>query len=293
MRQNVAVAGAWEPFGAELRAAREAKGYASARSFYLKCGGRSFFGATYRQYLNVESGLSGPGPVLVEKIALGLQVSNEPQTAKRLFRAYLLCALGSASLLEVIMQALSETSQAPEVSPMRQALARQSEARAVMLSREQADAIDASLESFWLWNLLINDTQRWTPDALAQATKLKPAAVKTALKSLHEHELLAKDPQGKYFCANLRQVFRFPRDEHYAAGREKHREYLERIGAAGGGRTLFRHYTLFRGSAKEIVDYSPNLRAAVEGANICETPNAGADTGLSVVEVTARQLFRY
>lgn len=284
----------WEPFAAALREARESKGFASARAFYMKCGGRAHFGTTYRQYLNVETGLSGPGAELVEKIALALQISSDAKRAEQFFRSYLLSTVGSTTLLEVILQALAQpgASGSAEVSPMRQALARQSESRAVMLSREQADAIDATLESFWLWNLLINDSARWTPEALAAATKLKAASVKAALKSLHKAGLIALDKDGRYYCENLRQVFRFPRDGHFALGREKHREYCEAI-AGAKPRSIFRHYTLFRGSEREVQDYAPNLRAAVEGANICETTEKGPDTGLTLVEVVARQLFRY
>ena len=286
--------GVWEPFARALHEAREAKGFTSARAFYLKCGGRAFFGTTYRQYLNVETGLSGPGHELVEKISLALQISSDPKRARELFRCYLIGTVGSVSLLEAILQALSEPNAqpGPEISPMRQALARQSESRAVMLSREQADTIDASLDSFWLWNLLINDSARWTPEALAKATKLNLAAVKAAVKSLNKAGLIDLDTEGRYYCANLRQVFRFPRDEHFTLGRKMHRDYCEKI-AGAGGRSLFRHYTLFRGSAKEVLDYAPNLRAAVEGANICEKAETGPDTGLTLVEVVARQLFRY
>jgi transcriptional regulator with XRE-family HTH domain len=296
MTQNARMAkDAWEPFASALREARAAKGFSSARAFYLKSGGRPYFGATYRQYMNVENGASSPSPQLVEKIALALQISSDEKRAKELFRSYLLCQLGSVNLLELILGAVGKASASAggaSMPPMRQALARQSEARAVMLSREQADAIDQNLESFWLWNLLINDSARWTPQDLANATKLKLADVKAALKSLVKHQLLAEEG-GKFFCPNLRQVFRFPRDEHFALGREKHREYFKQIAAARPKRGLFRHYTLLRGSAQELLDYAPNLRAAVEGANICETTEHGPDTGLTVVEVVVDQLFKY
>jgi DNA-binding transcriptional ArsR family regulator len=283
----------WEPFARELRSLREAKGYSSARGFYLAAGGRKFFGATYRQYLNVENGLSGPGPQLVEKIALALQLSSDAERAPGFFRNYLLCVVASQSLLDVILQTLATAPAAGAgLAPMQKALARQSESRAEMLSREQADAIDSSLAAFWLWNLLINDSSRWTAEELAAATRLDKSEVRAALKLLRSNGLIARDAQGRHYCDRLRRVFRFPRDGHYALGRGRHRAYVERIGASGG-KDLFRHYTLFRGSAKEVLDYAPNLRAAVEGANICETTEKGADTGLTVVEVIARQLFHY
>ncbi|MDX6770651.1 MAG: hypothetical protein SF051_14040 [Elusimicrobiota bacterium] len=286
---------AWEPFAQALREARSAKGFASARAFYLKSGGRPYFGATYRQYMNVENGASSPSPGLVEKIALALQISSDETRARELFRTYLLCQLGSVNLLELILGAVAKgggQGAGAAVPPMRQALARQSESRAVMLSREQADAIDGSLASFWLWNMLINDSARWTPQDLAAATKLKLADVKAALKVLVKHQLLSEEG-GKFFCPDLRRVFRFPRDEHYSLGREKHREYFKQIAESRPKRGLFRHYTMFRGSAQEVIDYAPNLRAAVEGANICETTEHGPDTGLTVVEVVVDQLFKY
>lgn len=285
-------ASAWKPFARALRAAREAKGFSSARAFYMKSGGRGFFGTTYRQYLNVETGLSGPGAALMEKIALALQISADEARAKELFRAYLLCAVGSVGLMEAILAALAGGAPAAEVPPMRQALARQSEARAVMLSRGQADAIDATLGSFWLWNLLINDSASWTPEELAKATGLPRGEVNAALKSLAKAGLIAEE-KGRFRCPDLRRVYRFPRDDHFAAGRKSHREYCEAIAGKASSGALFRHYTLFRGSAREVQAYGPNLRAAVEGANICEVTEKGPDTGLTLVEVVARQLFRY
>ena len=284
----------WEAFAQTLRTAREAAGYPSARAFYLKSGGRKFFGTTYRQYLNTENGLSAPGARLLDKVSLALQLSSDKSRSRELFGAYLRCLVANDGLLEVILQALSGQPGAafPE-QRLQKALARHSEERSVLLSRVQADCIDASLESFWLWNLLINDSARWTSARLAGATGLKESAVAAALKSLRQQGLAAKDEQGRWYCDHLRRVFRFPRDDHFALGREKHREYLDQIASKSGGRPLFRHYTLFRGSEKEVLDYVPNLRAAVEGANICETTEKGLDTGLTVVEVVVRKLFPY
>lgn len=285
----------WAAFAAALREARESAGFPSARAFYIKSGGRRFFGATYRQYLNVENGLSGPGPQLVEKIALALQLASDKARARSFFRSYLGSVLGSEGLLELIAQALSAAapaSGAGEPPPLQKALARQSEARAQLLSREQADLIDSSLETFWLWNLLINDSGRWTPEQLSRMTGIKAAACADALKALSKAGLIAKDAKGLYYCENLRRVFRFPRDEHFALGRDKHARYLEQMGRSQG-KTVFRHYTLFRGSEKELLDYAPHLRAAVEGANICETTERGADTAFTSVEVVARKLFPF
>lgn len=284
----------WDAFAETLRAARESAGFPSARAFYNKSGGRKFFGTTYRQYLNVENGLSGPGANLVEKISLALQLSSDARRAREIFRAYLRCLVASDELLDVILKALAEQPSAAAAElPMQKALARHSEARATLLSRDQADCIDASLESFWLWNLLINDSARWTPAELAAATGIKETLVAAALKALQKQGLLAKDAQGRWYCDQLRRVFRFPREGHFALGRDKHRDYIEQIAAKSGDKPLFRHYTLFRGSEREILDYVPNLRGAVEGANICETVEKGPDTGLTVVEVVARKLFPY
>lgn len=285
----------WDVFAQALRVARESAGYASARSFYNKSGGRKFFGTTYRQYLNVENGLSGPGPKLVQNIALALQLSSDKGRARDLFRAYLRCLVGGDELLDVILRALAErpAAESAEPAPMQKALARHSESRATLLSRDQADCIDASAESFWLWNLLINDSARWTPGELAKATGIKEKTVAAALKSLGRQGLLAEDAQGRWYCDQLRRVFRFPREGHFALGRDKHRDYIEEISAKGAGKPLFRHYTLFRGSEREVLDYAPNLRTAVEGANICETVEKGSDTGLTFVEVAVRKLFPY
>ena len=96
----------WEAFAQALRAARESAGYPSARSFYLKSGGRKFFGTTYRQYLNTENGLSAPGARLLDKVSLALQLSSDKSRSRELFGDYLRCLVANDGLLEVILQAL-------------------------------------------------------------------------------------------------------------------------------------------------------------------------------------------
>ena len=284
----------WHAFARALRDARESAGFSSARAFYLQCGGRKFFGAGYRQYLNVESGLCGPGAALLDKVLLALQLSSDAPRCRRLLRHYLACLVASESLMTVILQALSGSGEeAAAAVPLQKALARQSEARATLLSREQADCIDASLGTFWLWNIIINDSEPRAPEDLARMTGLPSAEVSQALKSLHARGLAAKDRDGRWYCGQQRRVFRFPRDEHYVLGRQRHHRYLDRIAAKGGCRLLLRHYSIFRGSEHEMLAYGPNLRAAVEGANVCEVAEKGPDTGLMVVEVSARKIFPY
>lgn len=282
---------AWKPFARTLSAMRAEGGYDSARAFYLASGGRPFFGATYRQYLNVENGISGPGPRLVERIALALRLSTDKRRARDFFKAYLRCLVASDALLEVVLSAFAEAP-ASSSSALQPALARQSADRAVALTREQADCLESSLENFWVWTLLFTDDARHPAPELAALTGLKPAAVAAALRSLHRAGLVEKDAQERWRGLHSDKVLRFPRDEHFDLRRERQRAHIEKI-ATGRDKTIFRYYTLMRASEREIRGYTPYLFSAVEGANVCAQNEKGPDTGLTLVEVTARKIFPY
>jgi DNA-binding transcriptional ArsR family regulator len=282
----------WDTFAAVLRATREAMGFPSARAFYMQAGGRKFFGATYRQYLNVESGISGPGAQLVERMALALRLSTDKARARAFFRSYLLCLVASESLLDVIMAAMGETPASPGGSPLKKALARQSSEREEFLTREQADAAEASPEAFWSWFLVLADNKPRTPEELAAACGLKPAAVANALKALEKAKLVAREKDGRYRAPHLGKVVRFPRDEHFDLRRRLTYEHAEKV-AAGREKVLFRYYTLMRAPEKEVLGYAPHLVEAIEGANVCATNEKGSDTAVTLIEATVRRLFPY
>lgn len=284
-------AAAWEPFAGVLRATREAMGHPSARSFYMKAGGRRFFGATYRQYLNVESAISGPGPQLVEKVALALRLSTDRARARAFFTAYLRCLVGGDGLLDVILATLTEAPPA-EGSALRSALARQSAGREEHLTREQADLVESSLESYWSWFLVIAATGPRTPEQVAGAVGLKIPAVKTALKALAKAGLVVEGKDGRYKAAHSSKVLRFPRDAHFDLRRKMTYEHAEKAGK-GREKTLFHYFTLMRASEKELLAYAPHLFEAVDGATICSTNETASDTGITLVETTARKLFPY
>lgn len=284
-------AAAWEPFAEVLRATREAMGHPSARSFYMKAGGRRFFGATYRQYLNVESAISGPGPQLVEKVALALRLSTDRDRARAFFSAYLRSLVGSESLLDVIMASMTQTPPA-EGAALRGALARQSAGREAHLTREQADLIESSLESYWSWFLVIAATGPRTPEQVAGAVGLKTPAVKSALKALSKAGLVVEGKDGRYKAAHSSKVLRFPRDAHFDLRRKMTYEHAAKAGQ-GREKVLFHYFTLMRASEKELLAYAPHLFEAVDGSQICSTNETATDTGVTLVETTARKLFPY
>lgn len=281
----------WEPFAAVLRATREAMGHPSARSFYMKAGGRRFFGATYRQYLNVESAISGPGPQLVEKVALALRLSTDRVRARAFFLAYLRSLVGSESLLDVILASLVDAPPA-EGSALRAAMARQSADREEHLTREQADLIESSLESYWSWFLVIAATAPRKPEEVAAAVGLKLPAVKAALKALVKAGLVLEGKDGRYKSAHSSKVMRFPRDEHFNLRRQKTYAHAAKAGA-GREKVLFHYFSVMRASEKELLAYAPHLYEAVDGSAVCSTNVTAPDTGITLVETTARKLFPY
>ena len=99
-----------ESLSEALKACRQEAGYTSSRAFFLRNGGAQHFGCTYRQYLNVENGVSAPSPKLVERIALGLRLTIEPEKAQAFFRAYIQCMIGREDLCRLVMKALSHRS---------------------------------------------------------------------------------------------------------------------------------------------------------------------------------------
>jgi hypothetical protein len=239
----------------------------------------------------VESAISGPGPQLVEKVALALRLSTDRARARAFFRAYLSCLVASDSLLDVILSSLVDAPPA-EGSALRSALARQSAGREEHLTREQADLIESSLESYWSWFLVIAATAPRKPEEVAAAVGLKLPAVKSALKALAKAGLVVEGKDGRYKSAHSSKVMRFPRDEHFDLRRKKTLQHAEKAGA-GREKVLFHYFTLMRASEQELLAYAPHLFEAVDGSQICSTNETALDTGITLVETTARKLFPY
>lgn len=284
----------WEPFSRTLRAFRHGAGHASARAFYQAAGGRAHFGCTYRQYLNVENGLSAPGTRLVERIALALSLMLDPDRAKEFVIAYLQCLISSEKLLGLVLKTMEgrrEAKTAPE-APLRRSMVRNFQARSKPLTQAQSDCACSKFENYWIFTLLANDNERWSPERLAKATGFPEAAVLKSLKALGNVKLVESDTRGTYGSPFAGKVVLHPRDDIYAPRLEKLRGNWDRM-AAKQGHEVMRQHLFTRASEAELRDYFPHLIQSVQAADICTTDRHGPDTAFFLIESTVRKIMAF
>ena len=146
----------------------------------MEAGGRTFFGCTYKQYLNVENGQSAPGPETLEKIATALHVWFNDSQAREFFIAYLRTVLRSRELLEMALRALAVPPGGP--TPLRQAIQKDFQNRRFRVTPAQA-AMYSSYAHYWISNVFCNDNGEWSAEA-CPALGLEPPAVRKVPHSL-------------------------------------------------------------------------------------------------------------
>lgn len=273
-------------FHGTLQRLREAAGYPSARSFFMKMGGPRWFGCTYKQYRNAEAGRSVPSPRLADRIAAALRLEHSPPAARRFMEAYLRALLESERLVSLALGAAPLAS----ASAMDAALTKAYE-RPHHLSKAQTDFMYACAENYWAFFILCSDSGSWSPEDLARASGLKAAKLARALEGLRRNGMAAKDRDGRwrspYFDRNLITAPDEEGRERYHALADKH------LGLENGAaKPLMRQLVLVRAAESDLAHYKPILIKALQGASIFSTTEAGPDTALFAVETRIRRVAK-
>lgn len=281
-------------FASLLRKYRESAGYTSARGFYKGLGGRPFFGCTYKQYLNVESGHSSPQPYLVERVATGLRVAVDESRAREYVLAYLNTLIGKPELVGLIVGAISGKGHGPgPTSPLRQAIKRSYTDRSEPLSRAQSELICKSKVNYWAFTIVANDEGSWSPEALAKHLGFREPEVKHALTDLVKIGLLSKGKEGLYACPKAGRVFLHPRDELYVPKViAALRNHWESMASLRGG-TLLHQHLFTRASESALRNYFPYLAQGVQGADIYSTHEKTPDSSFFLVETMVRRILPF
>lgn len=283
----------WKAFADTIAQLRAGNGHSSARAFYQASGGRPYFGCTYRQYLNVEKGLSAPSAKLVEKIAQALRLPYDASRGKEFVEAYLKCLIGEDSLLRLVTGALGDKSKAEvSVPPLRKAMIRNYEARSVPFTGEQAEFVNASPLNYWVFTVLANDIGKWSPEEAAKTTGFKAPETKKTLEQLVKLKLISKEKSGLYCCPNAGKVFLYPRKDFYDPSLDNLRVLWDKMAAARGGVAMKQH--LFtRASEAELREYYSHLIQSVQAADVCTTDRKGADTAFFLVETVVKKIMPF
>ena len=285
---------AWDQFADTLQTLRADAGHASARSFYQASGGRVFFGCTYRQYLNVEKGVSAPSAKLVEKISQALRLPYDASRGKEFVMAYLKCLIGEESLFRLVASTLGAKERALSVpeTPLRKAMVRNYEARSVPFTNEQAKFVNAGPLNYWTFTVLANDIEHWSLADVAKATGFKQPETKKTLAKLISLKLIGKDKKGDFYCPNAGKVFLYPRKDYYDPDLDGLRKLWDSMSEKRGGVAMKQH--LFtRASEIELREYFPHLIQSVQAADVCTTDRKGADTAFFLVETVVKKIMPF
>lgn len=279
-------------FAKLLTRLRTQAGYVSARSFYKDHGGTRFFGCTYKQYLNVESGRSVPQPKLVEKIASGLRVATDEVHSQEFALAYLRAMLKNKSLVEFIVSALSRGS-GTGVPPLRQALRKSFGERTVPLTRTQSELLMKSPKHYWCFTLLANDRGHWAVSDLSRLLGQKDGEALRRLKDLVKLGMLAKDKKGLFYCPKAGRVFMHPRDDLYVPKVIPTLKGHWKSMSDKFGEVLLQQHLFTRASEGALRGYFPYITQNVQGADVYSTQDKGPDTSFFLIEAIVRRVLPF
>lgn len=269
---------------------REKLGMRSAHAFFRALGGSRHFGCTYKQYLNVESGRSIPGPALAERIALGLRLESTPEAAREFAEAWLRCASGSRSFFTFLSGALASPDALDPL--LAGTISRSFSERTALLTSEQVRYIHSSAETFWAFNLLVNDVGLATPEELSNLTGLGLKRLRAALEGLARRKLAVRERRG-FRTALAGKAVVYPQDDAERARRgARARRYCRSLARKGGTEVLDQKI-LLRASERELAAYLPRLRQALQGAGLFAVTSRGKDTALFLLETKGTRVLSF
>lgn len=281
-------------FSRFLTRLREAAGHKSAREFYRVAGGRSAFGCTYKQYLNVEAGRHVPGPRLVAALVAVLRLWQDPDRSRRFAHAYLRALLGAGEAAEFITGAL-EAGAAP-ATPLRRAIDRDWAARSRPLTAAQSRLIRKDDAHYWAFTLLESDLGALSAEEMRERTGLPLAALERALVALGRAGLLAGGADGRWRCPDAGKIFIHERPVGGKLEVAPHLDELRRrweTMSRRDGKVLFDQYILVRASESEFKGYLPQLAQAVAGSEVYAATEGGEDTGFLLIESRVRRVMSF
>lgn len=278
-------------FSAVARKLREEAGFASARSFYRASGGVRRLACTYKAYLNVESGRSLPQPELAGRIADALGLAAGSPGASEFVSAYLRALIGREELSGLVLRALSGVKPSETDVLFRRASELSFEHRKVPLTKEQAERILSSAESYWCFTILSNERASWTAQALAAVLGFKSARILRALNNLAAAGLLRRDKTGEWRSLNIGGVYLYPRDKFYVPlYREALTQQWESM-AKKRGETLLNCELVLRASEAGLRERFPSLAQGIYGSHIYALREKKPDSGLFILEARVRKLL--
>lgn len=280
-----------------LQKFRREAGHDSGRSFYKAAGGKPALKCTYQQYLNIEAGRSVPKAAVFYAAAVHLRLWKDPDRSGAYCRAYMEACLGGGEPYEFLLRSLAPSRQpgSSQTSPLRKAMQRDLQGRLAPLTPEQSALIKRDPSVYWTYHVLAGDSGYWDAAGIARLFGFPAGKVRAALEALGAAGLAQKDRRGWWSPYRERHVQHSvqpaPRAPHEVAAA------MERTGrlwdAAGSREPLFKHYIFLRASESQLREYYPYLAMTLDGLEVYDTLEKGADTSFVAVEASAYRLKRF
>ena len=171
-------------FGSALARIRLEQGYSSAHQFFKSVGGSRTLGLSFMSYWDMERGKKLPKSWRLKAVLSALGVEQRSPKAKELVRAYFRALSGSDELVGILAAPAAAGADLPS-RELAEAAAYQAQARRTVnltVAQWKVSARDLATQ---IINYFLIDTAGWvTLRELAEATRLKPEAIKRALKAL-------------------------------------------------------------------------------------------------------------
>lgn len=160
---------------------RIAKGYKSRRTFFIKGGGRAYFGCTYRFYCHIENGTHLPDLNLLGKILIKLKVTH----VEKFIMAYFMSAQKDEHTRQYFTKLLDK-----KVSEMNE-ISQEKEDNVYYYNKEQLSVLASSREINWLFKIfLFNNNKAISIEKLEIFTQIERKLLETYINRLIEVKLL-------------------------------------------------------------------------------------------------------
>ena len=277
-------------FGIVLSRIRKEQGFPSAHQFFRGVGGSKSLGFAFVSYWDMERGKKLPKSWRLKAIMAALSIDQHSSKAKELVRAYFKALSGSDELIEIIAAPDAVRTNLPGRELAEAAVHAALDLRRVNLTMEQWKLCARDMKTFICQYFLVNTSGWVTVRELAEATRLKPAAVKTALKTLASGGLVVLSGDKVQSPFAKRMVELLPATPATADIKAALRGHLNKW--VEGSRRIDSKRITVRMSKANIATYRQHLEKAVELASIySNTEENRQDSAIYLVDTNIFQIL--
>ncbi|MCX5796180.1 MAG: hypothetical protein NTY77_11845 [Elusimicrobia bacterium] len=256
-------------FGELLARTRREQGFPTAHAFYRSRDGRRAFRLSFRNYLNLETGLSLPKAERLEALLLALDLNEQAPRGRELVQAYF-AALGMDALLRYAAAAQPAAPDLPSLKLRELAVRTALQHNAFQLSLEQWRALAANAANYSCYLLVMTTPEWWPVKLVARRTGLSMPVARRAVKALAAAGVFKLEGDRVRSATGPEKVIQpLPLTPATAGLKASLQRRFQDI-VETKGRIVFRRMVKFRTPKPNLDQYLPHLDDAISLAAVFE-----------------------